>query len=655
MVDLSDLRESGLVASTIAQKLGLHDAGGLSALTLLTQYLQRRHLLLVLDNFEQVIEASTEVADLLAACPNLKVLVTSREALRLKAERAIHLEPLAVPDMDRPLSAESLPDIPAVQLFIERARAVRPSFSPLLQGDHARAVTLICVGLDGLPLAIELAAAWVRVLDIAEIAERLSTRLEFLVSAARDAPVRQHSLRAALDWSYALLTSEEQTLLRQLSVFAGGWTLAAAENVCGRAPAEVLPGPRSCGLDSREEKTHVLETLTALVDKSLVVPDQEAGTPARYRLLETIREYAAEQLTMNGEGQRIKSRHAEYFLHLAEEAQMQVLTGPSQAMWLDELTREHDNFRAALRHASEEPTSLVELRLVAALGHFWSMRGTVHEGRGWLQGALRRSPDAPAYLWAMAAAWAGLLALFQGDVTGADSWLDPALRMAAGVVDPAKERFARVFVVGGLVARVKQDYRRSLELFEKANAFAARVGEIPPPIVRQQFGAALLRAGESDRAEVVLRETLADAFRADDKYAAASALSEMGMIAMRQGNHEQAVEQFRHALSLATELGLLTQMSYYHMALAAVAAAVGDFYQAANLLGTADVLCNRCGIPLALPPYVTLRDVAPTMDIPQILRDARINLGDANFNLAWQAGVEHPAADIALDSLNATR
>jgi ATP/maltotriose-dependent transcriptional regulator MalT len=258
------------------------------------------------------------------------------------------------------------------------------------------------------------------------------------------------------------------------------------------------------------------------------------------------------------------------------------------------LTREHDNFRAVLRFVSQRPTAFVELRLVSVLGHFWSMRGYVREGRGWLEAALRRSPDAPAHIWAKAAAYAGLLALFQGDVEGAERWLEPALRLASGVLDEVRAPFSVVFIVSGLVARVKGDYQRSLELFKRANAFIERAGDAPPAIVRQQFGAALLRVGETHQAELVLGETLAEAVRSGEKYGAASPLAEMGMIALLRENHEQAADQFRQALSLAGELGQLTQMSYWLMALAAVAAAQDNLHQATSLLAGADVLCNQC-------------------------------------------------------------
>jgi predicted ATPase len=653
LVDLSGLREPDLVVSTIAHELGLHDSGGKSALTVLAQYVESMQLLLVLDNFEQVIAASMDVAALLARCPNLKLLVTSRETLRLQGERVIHLAPLAVPESDSELGLEKLAASPAVQLFVQRARSVQPSFSALLEGDRARAVALICIRLDGLPLAIELAAAWVRVLDVVEIAERLSTRLLFLVSGPRDAPARQHSLRAALDWSYALLTPEEQTLLRRLSVFAGGWTLVAADHVCEPVSHTDIPAPELQDFDAPRDNTRVLGILSALIDKSLVVPVEGAGTPARYRILDTVREYAAERLASSDEEEAIRSRHAEYFARLAEDAEFRLVRGPSQAVWLDLLTREHDNYRAALEFESHRPATFVELRLVSALGHFWTMRGHVREGRGWLEGALKRSPNAPAYLWAKAAAYAGLLALFQGDVAGADSLLEPALRIASEVVEHVRAPFSVVFVVAGLVARVKQDYRRSLELFEQANAFIEGVGDVPPPIIRQQLGAALVRVGEMQRAELVLRETLAEALRLQEKYGASYALAELGMIAVARGNYSEAGEAFGRALSYVSELRQFAAMSYWLMALAAVAAAQERFYQAAKLLGTANVLCNRCGIPLAVPPYLTLRDLASRMDIPQIVHDARVNLGLENFNVAWRAGAEGSAADALVDVLNA--
>ena len=326
LVNLAPISDPSLVTSEIARTLGIREeAGGPSLLDSLKAALQDKHLLLVLDNFEQVVEAAPQVSDLLAACPMLKVLSTSRASLRLRWEHEVAVPPLQLPDLRTVASLDDLSLVPAVALFLERAQAVTPDFR--LSEDNAAAVAEICVRLDGLPLAIELAAARVKLFSAPAILARLERRFDLLRADTQDRPDRHHTLRAALDWSYQLLPSEEQRLLRLLSVFVGGCTLEAVERIAGE-PA--------------------LEAIASLLDKSLVRQDTQGSRDTRLNMLETVRQYALEQFAASGDLEAAQRAHAAWCVALAEAAEPE-LVGPHQVQWLERLEREHDNLRAALR------------------------------------------------------------------------------------------------------------------------------------------------------------------------------------------------------------------------------------------------------------------------------------------------------------------
>lgn len=372
-IDLSAVREPAAVPSTIARAVRAPDAAGKSAVEPLKVFLRHRKQLLVLDNFEQVLPAAADVSALLAEAPGLTVLVTSREPLRLRWERTLPLHPLAVPDPRHLPSLNELASVPAVALFLERARAAARRFS--LTPDNATAVAELCVRLDGLPLAIELVAPRAAQLGAAATLERLSRHLPLPSSAMRDAPSRQQSLTATLQWSFDLLDTPEQTLFRRVSVFAGGWTLDAAEAVASDA-----------------DVPDVLTALTSLADKNLIVVQTDASEP-RFRMLETAREFALGLLEASGEAEAVRRRHAEYFATMAEEAEPQ-LQGSNQAAVVARLEREEDNFRQVLRWTHERggaEAQEVGLRLAGALGWYWFLHGAPREAREWFQVLLRPS------------------------------------------------------------------------------------------------------------------------------------------------------------------------------------------------------------------------------------------------------------------------
>ncbi len=369
-VSLAALGDPALVLPAIAKAFDVREAAGRPLQVQLQDYLREKQVLLVLDNFEQVIDAAPRISDLMTAAPRLKVLVTSREVLLLSGETDYPVPPMSLPDPKRLSSLAQATQYEAVALFIDRAMAAKPGFT--LTDENAPAVAEICHRLDGLPLAIELAAARVRVLPPQRMLAELSHRLSFLIGGARDLPARQKTLRDAIDWSHNLLTGSEQRLLRRLAVFVGGCSLEAIETVC-----------------NRESDLPVLDTLESLVNKSLI-KQSEAHSQPRLAMLETIREYAREKLIAAGEAERMREGHRDYFLALAEEAEPK-MKGAEQAEWLQRLEEEHENLRAGLDWSLVEAAAEASLRFCAALQKFWFARGHLAEGREWCARVLAKA------------------------------------------------------------------------------------------------------------------------------------------------------------------------------------------------------------------------------------------------------------------------
>jgi predicted ATPase len=370
-VELAPIRDPTLVATAIAQVLGIKETSNQPLMPTLKAYLHNRQLLLLLDNFEHLLSAVPLVTELLAVCPWLHVLVTSRAALRVRNERLFPVPALALPKHTERLDVATIGQSPAVTLFVARAQAVQPEF--VLTQANAATVAEICQRLDGLPLAIELAAARIKLFSPEALLTRLERRLKLLTTGARDIPLRQQTLRNTIDWSYQLLDPAEQRLFARMGVFVGGCTLAAAEAV-GTAASDL-------GSDAQDG-------LAALVDQSLVRQDAGLDGEPRFTMLETIREYALEQLAACGEAEVLREQHLEHYLALAEAAELR-LNGAEQLTWLERLETEHDNLRAGLEWCRVEPDrNAVGLRLVCALGQFWTLRGYISEGRERLAGAL---------------------------------------------------------------------------------------------------------------------------------------------------------------------------------------------------------------------------------------------------------------------------
>lgn len=394
-VPLSSISDPDLVIPAVAQVLGIKEPGDVPLFTSLKSFLGKKRMVLLLDNFEQVIAAAPSLSALLLACPQVKILVTSRAVLRIQGEHEFVVPPLPLPDLDHLPVIEDLARWSAITLFMQRAQAVKPGFQMIEA--NAPDIAAICVRLDGLPLAIELAAARIKLLPPRALLLRLEHRLQILTGGRSDMPARHQTLRATIAWSYELLDEQEQRLFRHLSVFTGGCSLVAIEAICATLGDITIP---------------VLDGVTALLDKSLVLQIERGDDEPRLSLLEIVREYGIECMVAHEELARTCNAHAHYYLELAEEADL-ASYGADATMWLDRQEQESDNFRAALRWTLEQKKSELALKLAGALSHFWFLRGYLREGLHWLTRGLEGSEDVAAAVRAKvfysAAVFAGLL------------------------------------------------------------------------------------------------------------------------------------------------------------------------------------------------------------------------------------------------------
>jgi len=610
LVDLAPVTDPERVAPTIADALEVR-SGGDPVERLLT-FLREQAQLLVLDNFEQVVAAAGLVARLLAVCPYLRIVVTSREPLAVRWEHELPVTPLELPDVSRGTGAALL-EAPAAALFVERARAVSPSFSPT--NGAARLVGEICHRLDGLPLAIELAAVRVRVLPLESILQQLrassdtraghAASLDLLAGGVRDLPERQQTLRQAISWSYALLSPDEQALLRRLAVFAGGCTIAAAERVCG--------------------VTH--ETLISLIEKNLLrqeTPDE--GEP-RVRLLVPVRHFAFEQLATDDDLATIRQRHAALYLELAEQSEEQ--TGYiGQQERLRRLDHDHDNLRAALRFSLEAGDGETALRLAGALWRFWWMRGYLDEGAAWLESALQFADEATPPTRAVALHGAGKLARERGEFEQSVELTEASLRLFRELDDGAGIALALNTLAN--VAGDCGNYPEALELYEQSLAIRRQIGDQAGEALALHNLASIQRASGN----LSLAESLAEQSRAlyrvlGDDWGEAICLLMLAHVACQQGNPESAEPMARQSLALRRALGARQGVARCLEILAEVAVARGDFERAARLYGSVDSMRQAIGfarVPDEIERY------------QRELDEIRAALGDDLFTVAWDVG-----------------
>jgi predicted ATPase/class 3 adenylate cyclase len=536
-VSLAAITDPELVPSAIAKSLGVKEGPEQSLEESLEAYLQQKRLLLILDNFEQVLEGSPLVGDLLGSCPNLKVLATSRIPLRLYGEQEYPVPPLEVPDLVRLPPLERLTQYEAVRLFVQRARAVKPDFE--VTNESAPAVAEICVRLDGLPLAIELAAARTKLLPPQALLSRLSNRLKLLKGGARNLPARQQTLRATISWSYDLLNEEEKTLFWRLSVFSGGSTLEAIEEIC-----------------DPEGDIDVLEVVDSLVEKSLLRQEERVGGEPRFVMLETVHEYAVERLVEDGEAEGIRRAHAEYYLALGEEDNAK-LRGPHAAKVLERLDVEHDNMRSALQWALKTGEAELALGLGGALWWFWSVRGHYGEGRRWLEQALAMDGRTSREPMAMARAGLGALARDQGDLDRAEEAAAEGLELLAEEgTDNSGEANLHLLLTLAHVAREREDYSRAAGLFEESLAWSREMGHdwgLASSVM--SLATVTHEQGDLDRAIELYEESMELFKKRGDKLGLAWCLDNLGLVMYSLGDLGQAAKLTEEGVALLRELG----------------------------------------------------------------------------------------------------
>jgi predicted ATPase/class 3 adenylate cyclase len=569
-VNLAPISDPSLVAATIAQALSVRSSGAQLLLDQLKEYLREKHILLLLDNFEQVVEAAPLVGELLTAAPELKVLSTSREILHLHGEKEVPVLPLEVPNLKRLPPLAALAQYAAVELFVARAQDVQHDFA--LSDESAPAVAEICYRLDGLPLAIELAAARIKLLAPQALLGQLGDRLRLLTGGARDLPARQQTLRRTIDWSYHLLDVSEQTLFQRLGVFAGGCSLEAVEAVCS-ASHERLGEPAIDALDG----------LTALVDKSLVRQEAGADGAPRFTMLETIREYALERLVASGEEAPLRQRHALYYLTLAERAEP-LLQGAEQLAWVHRLEAEYDNLRAVLAwsQVTANYAGDVGLRLAAALWLFWWMFGG-HLSEGWEQLTrmlAQAEATAPTAAHARALFGVGLLAGAQGDFALARACLTESHTFSRTIGYLQGVAYARFGL--GHVAWLQAEYGTARTLCAESLTLFRELGERWPIALSLFFlASAELYLDAYERAVPLLEESLQLFRELGDQLWYGHVLLERGYAARLQGDNAGAAARYAKSLDLFQDLGNMWGIAAVQLSLGYLALAQGDAPRAA--------------------------------------------------------------------------
>ena len=601
-VPLAPIRDPDLVATALAQALGVREALGRALEERLHAFLRDRHLLIVLDNFEQVLAAAPFLATLLTACPRLKLLVTSRAVLHLSGEHDFPVPPLTLPDLVGSGSLERVADSEAVRLFQARAQAVKPDFT--LGPDTAPTVAAVCHRLDGLPLAIELAAARVGHLPLAALLMRLERRLPLLTGGACDQPARLQTMGGAIAWSYGLLDPDEQALFRRLSVFVGGFTLEAAEVFASQGASEDTQ--ESGNRDVEPFSSTSLDLVSALVDKSLLRLLEPVKGEPRYAMLETIREYGLAQLAASGEEVATRNAHARYCLVLAEQAGPALLMqeAAEQGRWLNLLEAEHGNLRAALTWLDEVVERETLLRLTGALWPFWYFHSHLSEGRRWLERALGGRPSAPAALRARALHGAGHLAHYQGDDARAVPLLEAGLALWRELGD--RQGTALALLLLGIVAEDRGDYEPAVSRFEEALALYRAGGEMAlVALVRYHLGVVACGRGEPAQATALLEEALGLFRGAGNHWGIMIALNYLGLVAADRGEVSRASALLAESLDLFEQVGAADCLTDCLAAVAVLAATCRQPAPAARIFGAAAALQDTLGYPFPLPERAT--------------------------------------------------
>ena len=628
-VALATVTDANLVISAIAETLGVREelSGPLfdrlssmaersgvrlrpverSLLDMVRQHIGEGHVLFLLDNFEQVIDAASEVADLLASCKNLKVLVTSRARLNMRGEYEAQVPTLSVPDLKRATIA-TLTKYAAVELFIKRAQLARADFT--VTADNSRAVAEICVQLDGLPLALELAAARIRVLSAQALLERLDARLKLLTAGPRDLPSRQQTLRNAIAWSYDLLNQVEKRLFSCMGVFAGGCTLEAAEKICSI--------DQNTGVE-------IVDILQSLVDKSLIRRVDEEGE-TRFAMLYTIREFALERLEESGEVREVGRLHADYFANLASKAEPE-LRGPQQAVWLKRLELDNDNIRESLRWLLEHGGASLCLEMGGSLWRYWSVRGYVTEGREWLSRALMRSPEHTSAR-AKALRGAGALAALQNDHDAARALHQEALVIYQELGD--RLGISTALLQLGTIAHDRGDYTSARSLFEQSLTIKRELGDrLGTAMLLNNLGIVAQQQGDYSKAQSLYEQSLAIKRELGDNLGVAISLYSLARVACQRADYSKALSLCQESLVIERDLEDKLGIADCLEGLAEVACKMKQPERAARLFGAAEIVRETYGAPI----FSIERG-----HYESVVTEARRMLAAKEFEAAWAEG-----------------
>ena len=610
VVELAPLTDPLLIPSAIADAVGARAEGQRGIIDTLRDHVRGREILLVIDNFEHVLDGTSVVAGMLDVAPRLRVLVTSREPLRLAGEQELLVPPLGLPDAGQPPSPEDVARSEAVALFEQRAMGIDPGFR--VTETNASAVAELCRRLDGLPLAIELAASRIKLLSPQAILERLEHRLQLLTGGPVDLPARQRTLRETIAWSHDLLGDSERTFFRRLAVFAGGWSIDAAEAV---ANPEAELGPDT------------LELLGSLVDRSLLQRVPIPSEAVRFGMLDTIREFGLEQLEAAGDAAATRDRHAALFLALAEEAEPH-LRSEDQKRWLDHLEVEHDNIRAALRWAIEAGDAPTALRLIGAVWRFWHLHSHLADGRRWAEEVLAlpeasgRTRERIRGLTAL-----GGVTYWQQDVPTFRRAYEEALAIATDLPDPAE--VAEQTYNLSFAHALEGDFEGMLALINRSRALFEELGNRRGVADCQWIlGIAARIGGDLDQSRALEEESLRIHREIGDRFGATVALYALGRTALEQGDMDVAEAGFLEALANDATVGNRTGMGVILDNLAAKARIEGDHLRALRLGGASEAIKEAAGAQA--PPQF--------LDLPDLREAARQELGNAAIEAAWEEG-----------------
>lgn len=616
-VPLAAVPHAPMVLPAIGAALGLRALERDTAPGAIAAALGQSARLLVVDNFEHVLEAAPALTRLLAQCPHIKIVATSRSLLRVEGEHAIPVPPLTLPHPAAPLTQDEWLKFPAIQLFVERARAVDPTYA-WSETDLAQLIE-ICSRLDGLPLALELAATRMRHLTLAEIRDRLDERLPLLVDGSRDHPSRLQTMRNAIAWSYDLLAADAQSLFRRISVFAGGFTLEALEAVCA-AP---------------HESALLSQPLAQLMDASLLLRERDALGATRYRMLETIREYAVMQLDAAGDAAPARAAHAAYFIGFAERYEFADLM-PSSMQAIERFTIERANLQAALAWLSAAPEPDRMRQLLAAHGNFWAATANYHEARSWFEPVLARSDKHVTNHLAKIQVHHGMILLMQGDLEDADGWLTRGSLACQALDEPYYAAWARIGLAA--VASLQGNGDQSAAYLHECTLLAdqiadRRLAELLRGIVSLNLGVVSRAAGDTERAATQIGDMLHRARTEDYRQGVLIALGDLGDLARDRGAWNDALAYYREALALGRERPSNRVLIEIIESVAMVAARIGQAELATSLLGATARLRERTGLRYQQPES--------TSSLALALEGLRTQLGAHAYAQAWDLAQEY--------------